>query len=186
MVWLSHWWNTSCLPRDPLNFPVMKLLSACAIKLRFRSLKKIVSYDRCRGEDLRIRTPANPVRNSSCSDRWNKSTPHFIWFLKNVDGPRQNLWRYPRKLVTNVNFSSDLSVRHRFFLEPSPDFAHSSQILLNASSDPPRWVLEIRGPIEVESRSQRGINIDSTGVQSAESVQKCRKGIKVYKSAECV
>jgi hypothetical protein len=62
MVLPSHWRHTSCLPSDPLNFPVMMLSLACAIKFRIRSLKKIVSYDRCRGEDLRVRTPANPVR----------------------------------------------------------------------------------------------------------------------------
>jgi hypothetical protein len=94
------------------------------------------------------------------------------FFLKNVDGPLQNLGRSLTKRGTNVNFSSD-----------------SPHCLLGSSS----IRLEIRGGNEEESRKQRGIKEEEEGVESAESaksaksaksVQKCGNRKLCEKSAE--
>ena len=87
-----------------------------------------------------------------------------------------------------------------FFLEPSPDFARSSQILLIASSRPAQWVLEtasmvleIRGPIEVESRYQRGsittVGKLCHGYEPRDAAHEANRGTarplqKVYKSVQ--
>ena len=103
---------------------------------------------------------------------------------KTWDDPLQNLGRMsisPRKcpFVTRIPGN-----RHRISWDPS-------QILLIASSDPPRWVLERprnprthRGGIEVSKREQQGSNVLCKCAGSAEKCEKCTKVRKVYKSAE--
>src|SRR5436190_16910942 len=104
MVLPSHWRNTSCLPSDPLNFPVMILLSACAIKFRFRSLKKIVSYDRCREKISGFGLP-QILSELLARDRRNESTRYVKLVFKKCG-------RSPRKLVT----ISDKTCDERRFL----------------------------------------------------------------------
>jgi len=81
-----------CLKLHAPNVSVTKLLSAGAIKIWIGSFnEKMLSPDRCRGEDLQVRIPAISGSSPGIDETNVLATSTFL--LKNVDGPRQNVGR---------------------------------------------------------------------------------------------
>jgi hypothetical protein len=111
-----------------LNFSVIVLLSACGIKLKFQ---RTFSYDRCRGEDLRVRTPANPVQTPLLGSITNLLALQL--FLKKMWTASSKTWDGPLQNVGRTSISP--------------------RILLNAFSGPPRFASKS----EEAMRRNRGI-----------------------------
>src|SRR5204863_797701 len=157
----------------PLNFPVMILLSACAIKFRFRSLKKIVSYDRCREKISGFGLP-QILSELLARDRRNESTGHVTLFFEKCGRSLTFLVTVPYKtcderqfLLGFVRLSQVFPrtvTRFRTFVPDSP------HCLLIAFSDPPR----------LASKSEEALRRSREGKE----VPKRRKKVqKVHKTA---
>jgi len=144
--------------------------------------RKIVSSDRCRGEDVRLRTPAlSETRQGSMKQIYWLLQPFFEKCGRSLTklGTASSKTCDERQFLLGFVRSSHVSPRTvtgiRTFVPDSP------HCLLIASSDPPRFASKSeepmrrnRGSKEVPMRRRKVQEVQKV-YKTAESVQKCRK-----------